>query len=191
MMDLSLEPLLVETLADRFLEHRIEQSRQLVRCGIDMIVIMGDIAMQNTMMLSPKMWREYFKLRLKTWIEEVRRERDIYFMFHSDGNMEAVFEDLIEIGFDIINPIQPESMDVEKIKSRYGDRVCLHGTISLQETLPFGTPDEVADEVRHRISVCGRGGGLILSPSNVIQPDVSLENMLTLYETAKNVPMEG
>ena len=191
MMDLSLEPMLVETLADRCLEHRIDQSKQLVQCGVDMIVIMGDIAMQDTMMLSPKMWREYFKPRLKTWIEEVRRERDVYFMFHSDGNMEAVFEDLIEVGFDIINPIQPESMDVEKIKSRYGDRVCLHGTISLQETLPFGTPEEVADEVRHRISVCGRGGGLILSPSNTIQPDVSLENMLTLYETAKNFSAEG
>jgi uroporphyrinogen decarboxylase len=191
MMDLSLEPLLVETLADRFLEHRIEQSKQLVQRGVDMIVIMGDIAMQDTMMLSPKMWCEYFKPRLKTWIEEVRRERDTYFMFHSDGNMEAVFEDLIEVGFDIIDPIQPESMDVEKIKSRYGDRVCLHGTISLQETLPFGTPEEVADEVHHRISVCGRGGGLILSPSNTIQPDVSLENMLTLYETARNCPMEG
>jgi len=82
-------------------------------------------------------------------------------------------------------------MDVEKIKSRYGDRVCLHGTISLQETLPFGTPEEVADEVRHRISVCGRGGGLILSPSNTIQPDVSLENMLTLYQTAKTFSAEG
>jgi uroporphyrinogen decarboxylase len=191
MMDLCMDPLLVETLADRFLEHRIEQSRRLVRCGIDMIVIMGDIAMQNTMMLSPKMWREYFKPRLKTWIEEMRRERDVYFMFHSDGNMEAVCEDLIEVGFDVINPIQPESMDVEKIKSEYGDRVCLHGTISLQKTLPFGTPEDVADEVRHRVSVCARGGGLILSPSNTIQPDVSVENILTLYNTAKELRVES
>ena len=189
MMDLRINPKLVETLADMFLEHRIEQSKQLVRCGIDMIVIMGDIAMQNGMMISPNLWRKYFKKRLKTWIEEIRRERNIYFMFHSDGNMESVFPDLVEIGFDVINPIQPECMGVVDIKSRYGSRVCLHGTISCQKTLPFGTPDDVAAEVRQRISCCGKDGGLILSPSNTIQPDVSLENILALYETAKSISL--
>jgi uroporphyrinogen-III decarboxylase len=103
--------------------------------------------------------------------------------------MEAVFEDLVEIGFDIINPIQPECMDVLEIKRRFGSRVCLHGTISCQETLPFGTPEEVAKEVRQRISCYGRDGGLILSPSNTIQSDVSLENILALYNTAKNFPL--
>jgi len=190
MMDLALEPKFVETLADRVLEHRIEQSKQLARCGIDMITIMGDIAMQESMMISPQMWRKYFKPRLKTWLEEIRREQDIYFMFHSDGNMEAVFGDLVEIGFDVINPIQPECMDVVEIKRRFGSQVCLHGTISCQKTLPFGSPDDVAAEVRHRISCCGRDGGLILSPSNTIQPDVPLENILVLYKTAKNISLK-
>lgn len=191
MTDLSQDPKLVETLADRILEHRLEQSKQLVRLGIDMIVIMGDIAMQKNMMLSPRMWRKFFKPRLRTWMEEIRREKDIYFMFHSDGNMEAVFGDLVEIGFDIVNPIQPECMDVVQIKKRYGTQVCLHGTISCQKTLPFGTSDDVAAEVRQRISCCGQNGGLILSPSNTIQPDVPLENILTLYATAKNTPLGG
>jgi uroporphyrinogen decarboxylase len=189
MMDLSREHQLVETLADKVLEHRIEQSKQLIKSGIDMIVIMGDIAWQDSMMISPKMWRNFFKPRLKTWIDEVRKERDIYFMFHSDGNMEAVFGDLVEIGFHIINPIQPECMDVKEIKRRFGSQVCLHGSISCQETLPFGTPDDVADEVRQRISCCGQDGGLILSPSNTIQPDVSLENIMALYTTAKNLSL--
>ena len=191
MMDLSLESRLVETLADRLLEHRIKQSRQLARRGIDMIMIAGDIAMQQGMMLSPQMWRKYFKPRLRTWLEEVRRERDIYFMFHSDGNMEPVFGDLVEIGFDVINPIQPECMDVVGIKRRFGSQVCLHGTISCQRTLPFETPDDVAVEVRQRIFCCGQDGGLILSPSNSIQPDVSLENILALYTTAQNIPLGG
>jgi len=185
MMDLSLEPKLVETLADRALEHLIEQSKQLTRYGIDMIMITGDIAMQENMMLSPSLWRKYFKSRLKTWLEEVRREGNVYFMFHSDGNMEPVFNDLVEIGFDAITPIQPECMDVEEIKRCYGSQVSLHGSISCQETLPYGTPDDVVSEVRHRISCCGRDGGLILSPSNTIQPDVPLENILALYNTAK------
>ena len=187
MMDLSLDPRLVEILADRALEHRIEQSKQLVRHGIDMLAIMGDIAMQNGMMLSPAMWRKYFKPRLKTWLEEVRRENDVYMMFHSDGNMEAVFDDIIEIGFDVIHPIQPECMDVEKLIKRYGSQVCLYGTISCQQTLPFGTPQEVAEEVKQRITVCGEDGGLILGPSNTVQPDVPVENILTLYQTARNM----
>ena len=192
MMDLSLEPRLVETLADRVLEHRIEQSKQLVRCGVDMLMISGDIAMQDSMMLSPKMWRKYFKPRLRIWLEEVRRERkDLYFKFHSDGNMAAVFEDVIDIGFDVINPIQPECMDVEEISRRYGSRVCLHGTISCQRTLPYGTPEDVAGEVRHRIASCSQEGGLILGPSNTIQPDVPLENILALYSTAKSTPPGG
>lgn len=186
MKDLILETQLVDTLADRVLEHLIEQSKQIVGSGIDMIMMAGDIAMQETMMLSAHMWRSYFKPRLKIWLEEIRKERDICFMFHSDGNMEAVFGDLVEIGFEVITPIQPECMDVEEIKRRFGNQVCLHGTISCQRTLPFGSPEDVANEVRQRISCCGQDGGLILSPSNSIQPDVSLENILTLYATAKN-----
>jgi len=191
LLDLSLEPKFVETLADRILEHRIEQSKQIIQCGVDMIFIMGDIAMQDTMMLSPAVWRRYFKPRLKTWIQEIRRERpDLYFMFHSDGNMGLVFDDLIEIGFDAIDPLQPESMDVVDIKHHFGDRVCLHGTLSCQKTLPYGTPEDVANEVKEHIDKCGRDGGLILAPSNTVQPDVSVEKIVTLYSTAKNYPLK-
>lgn len=190
MIDLSLEPRLVEALADRVLEHLIEQSKQLVKCGVDMIMIAGDIAMQETMMLSPQMWRKYFKPRLRTWLEEARGEGDAYFMFHSDGNMVSVIDDLVEVGFDVIDPIQPECMDVVEVKRRFGSQVCLRGTISCQRTLPFGTPDDVADEVRQRISCCGLDGGLILSPSNTVQPDVPVENILALYMTAQNTPLK-
>jgi len=191
MMDLVLEPLLVETLADRVMEHLIEQSKQLAKCGVDIIMIAGDIAMQESMMLSPQMWRKYFKPRLRTWLDEVRGEGDIYFMFHSDGNMEPVIDDLIEVGFDVIDPIQPECMDVVEVKRRFGSRVCLRGTISCQRTLPFGTADDVADEVRQRIFCCGQDGGLILSPSNTVQPDVPVENILALYMTAQNISIES
>jgi uroporphyrinogen decarboxylase len=187
MLDMSLNSKLVETLADRILEHRIAQSKQIVKCGVHMIFIMGDIAMQDRMMISPAVWRRYFKPRLKIWIDEVRQEcPKLWFMFHSDGNMEPVFEDLIEIGFNAIDPIQPESMDVVEMKHRFGDRICLHGTISCQRILPFGTPEDVASEVKERIEICGKNGGLILAPSNTVQPDVSLENILALYSTASN-----
>jgi len=196
MMDLLLERQLVETLADRVLEHRLAQSRQLLRCGVDMIMISGDIAMQDGMMFSPRLWREVFKPRLRTWLHELRQETslrlegDLFFMFHSDGDMEAVMGDLIEVGFDVVDPIQPECMDVVDIKRRFGEQVCLHGTISCQQTLPFGTAAEVEAEVRQRIDCCGRDGGLILSPANTIQPDVPLENILAVYKTVQDTLLE-
>jgi uroporphyrinogen decarboxylase len=190
MMDLSLEPRSVEALADKILEYRIKQSLEIGRRGIDMIMISGDVAMQKGMMLSPRVWRKYFKPRLRTWLEEVRRHYDIYFMFHSDGNMESIMEDVIEIGFDVIDPIQPECMDVVAIKRLFGDQICLHGTISCQVTLPYGTVEDVRAEVLQRIDCCGQHGGLILSPSNTFQPDVALEKILCLYDTARNVELE-
>jgi uroporphyrinogen decarboxylase len=189
MMDLAAEPHLADALADRVLEHLIEQSKQLLQSGVDMLMITGDIAMQEGMMLSPRMWRKYFKPRLKIWLREIRQEHDCYFMFHSDGDMLDVISDLIEIGFDAITPVQPECMDVEEIERRFGDQTCLHGTISCQQTLPFGTPDDVVSEVHHRISCCGKNGGLILAPSNTVQPDVPIENILALYETAKSLSL--
>jgi len=166
MLDLSLEPNIVETLADRSLAHLIELAKQYARNGVDKIMLAGDIAQQDSMMISPQIWRSYFKPRLRTLLEEVRKEYNMIFMFHSDGNMEDVFEDIVEIGFDAITPIQPESMDVAKISKRFGSEVCLHGTISCQQTLPFGMPNDVASEVRQRIECCGRDGGLIIAPSN-------------------------
>ena len=189
MLDLSLEPAIVEALAERSLEHLIELSKQYARNGVDMIMLAGDIAKQDSMMLSPQIWRAYFKPRLRTLLEEVQQEYNIIFMFHSDGNMEDVFEDIVEIGFDAITPIQPESMDVGKIMQRFGSEICLHGTISCQQTLPFGTPDDIASEVKQRIECCGTNGSLILAPSNTVQPDVPLENLLALYETAKDTKL--
>ena len=87
MKDLVLEPRLVESLAERTLEHLIEQSKQLLRQGVDMLMITGDIAMEERMMLSTQMWRKYVKIRLQLWLDESRQARDAYFMFHSDGNM--------------------------------------------------------------------------------------------------------
>jgi uroporphyrinogen decarboxylase len=189
MLDLSQEPHLVDVLADRSLEHLANLSKQYARNGVDMIMLAGDIAQQDSMMISPHAWRRYFKPRLRILLEEVRKDADIFFMFHSDGNIEEVFEDIVEIGFEAITPIQPESMDVTKIKQRFGSQVCLHGTISCQQTLPFGSPSDVEQEVKNRIESCGMDGGLILAPSNTVQPDVPLENLLALYETARNTKL--
>jgi len=175
----------VVKLLDRLLDYKLEQVRRLAEAGIDILSIGGDIAMHTGLFLQPDIWREYFKWRNARLIEEARKHGVQHFFFHTDGNLTEVMDDLIEVGFTIIDPIQPECMDPYEVKERWGDKITLHGTISSQHTLPFGTAQEVCYEVRERIERCGADGGLVIGPNNVVQFDVPLENLLALYETAR------
>ena len=96
--------------------------------------------------------------------------------YHCDGDLRAIIPELIEIGVDILNPIQPACMDPAEIKRLYGDRLCFWGSLDEQRTLPFGAPEDVRREVRTRLETIGRGGGLILGPTHHIQLDTPLEN---------------
>jgi uroporphyrinogen decarboxylase len=187
LQDLCLNVEYVETLLDILGEYKLMQVEKFIKVGVDLIELGGDIGMQNRMIISPEMWRRYFKPRLRTLIQKVKRKfPHIWFFFHSDGYIKPVIPDLIEIGFDILNPIQPESMDPAELKELFGDRITFDGTISLQKTLPFGTVEDVKDEVIQRITTCGMNGGFILAPSNDVTADVPVENIIALYDTAKN-----
>jgi uroporphyrinogen decarboxylase len=109
----------------------------------------------------------------------------VHVYFHCDGDVSAIVDDWIEIGLDVLNPIQPECMDPVAMKKRYGKKLTLWGTGSLQHTLPFGSVADVRAEVRHRIDHCGQGGGLVLMPSNVVGFDVPTENLLAFYDEAQ------
>lgn len=137
------------------------------------------------MLISPKIWRSVFKPRLKEIISEVRR-KDVFFFLHSDGNIEELIPDIIKIGINILNPIQPECMNPEEIKRRYGQRLVLHGTMSMQKTFALGTLIDVIDEVKSRIEKCGQDGGLILAPSNLFTEDIPIENIIGFYDFVKS-----
>jgi len=182
----------VEALYDRIYELYIELTRRAVRAGVDMICMTGDIAMQDRMIITPSLWRQIDKPRIAYWVAEAKKiNPDVHVFIHTDGNYEEIIPDLVEIGFDVLNPIQPECMDPVKIKREWGDKVCLHGTGSIQRTLPFGTVDDVRREVIERIEKCGFNGGLVLMPSNVIQDDTPIENIITFFETARDYRLDG
>jgi uroporphyrinogen-III decarboxylase len=164
--------------------HRIamEQAKLLCETGVDVICDGDDVGIQKGMMISPTTWRKFLKSRYAE-LARLCHKYGVFFFFHSDGWIEPIIPDLIEIGIDILNPIQPECMDPRKLKTLYGDRLCFDGTIGVQSTLPFGTPGDVAKEVIDRISSLGPTG-LILGPTHAMQPDVSVDNILTLYKTA-------
>jgi len=164
-----------------------EKGKRLARAGTDCISVVGDIAMQNQLFIPPAKWREFCKPRLAKLLEEIRAVRkDIYFFIHSDGNILEILDDIVEIGFDIINPVQPECMDPVVVKKRYGDRITIHGAFSLQKTLPFGSEDDVRKEVRYLVDSLAYNGGFIMMPSNVIGFDVPVKNVVALYEEAKD-----
>jgi uroporphyrinogen-III decarboxylase len=100
--------------------------------------------------------------------------------YHSDGNIESIIPDLIEIGVDVLNPVQPACLDPAKLKQQYGDKLCFWGTIDEQYTLPFGTPEQVNAEVEQRLETVGFDGGLILAPTHHVQLDTPLENFWTM-----------
>ena len=172
----------LERILDGLQRLRLEQAKLLCEAGVDVVYDGDDVGMQKGMMISPRMWRHLLKTRYKELIDLCHRY-DVFFNFHSDGWIEPIIPDLIEIGVDILNPIQPECMDPVKLKQLYGDRICFEGTIGVQSLLPFGSCEDVAREVLERIANLGPTG-LILGPTHSIQPDTPIDNILTLYETA-------
>ncbi len=185
MMDLLTAPEAAHYLFERTAGLQQYAAAQFARAGVDIIITGDDVAGQQGLLMSCEMWRTFLKPRLAATVQAVKQANPASFVFyHSDGNVEPLIPELIEIGIDILNPIQPECMDPAAIKRRYGDRLSFWGTVSVQRTMPFGTPDEVRAEVRARIREVGRGGGLILAPAHVLGPETRWENVVAFFEAA-------
>ena len=130
------------------------------------------------------MFRTFIKPRLARLVD-MTHSHGAAFLFHSCGAIRPLIDDLIEIGVDILDPLQAaaDGMDPQGLKDAYGRRVCLHGGICTQHLLPHGTPDEVRAEVRRRIDILGAGGGYILAPCHNIQSVGPAENVVAMYDT--------
>jgi uroporphyrinogen decarboxylase len=183
MVDFYANPKLVDDLMHRLLDYDLKIGRICVELGADMIMIGGDVATQTGMMLSPNLWRKYLKYEADL-IHGLKAKGNIPVIRHTDGDCTAVIKDFIDIGVDVLNPVQPDCLNPAELKKTYGDRIALYGGVSVQETLPFGTIDDVTKEVELRIRTCAPGGGFIIAPSNDMMEDIKIENALALYETA-------
>jgi uroporphyrinogen decarboxylase len=136
----------------------------------------------------PDFFREHLKPRYKKYFDQVHTiAPNIKMLFHSCGSIEPILDDLIEIGVDVINPVQVTAKDMDSayLSKKYGDRVCFWGAIDTQHALPHGTTEEVKKEVERRINDLGRGGGYVVSAVHNIQPGVPPENIETMFEHAK------
>jgi uroporphyrinogen decarboxylase len=173
-------------LLDRITAMREIQAARYAELDPDVITVGDDVGTQRAMLMSPAMWRRWLKPRLASVIAAAKRVRpDILIFFHSDGNILPIIPDLIEIGVNILNPVQPECMDPVDLKRRYGDRLSIWGTIGTQTTLPFASPADVRREVHDRATTVGRGGGLFLAPTHFVEPEVPFENIVAFVEAVR------
>jgi uroporphyrinogen decarboxylase len=184
--DLMVNKDFAHALLDKISAFQLVTGKILAGLGVDILWLGDDFGTQNSLIVSPDTWREFFKPRYAALIQEFRAIKpDVKIAYHSDGNIESLLPEYIEIGVDILNAVQPKSMDPARLKRRFGKNLSFWGTIDIQEVMPYGAPKDVEEEVMLRIRTVGPGGGLILGPSHNIQPDVPLENILAFYDAAK------
>lgn len=167
-------------LLDFFTRRSTIAVRHLAAAGADVIRLGDDIGMQQGMMMAPAMWRKIFKPRLAQVIKAAKESGASRILYHSDGNILPVIEDLIEIGIDILNPVQPECMSVQEVVAKYREQLVFWGMIGTQTTLPFGKPEAVADAVSEIYALAAEGARCVIGPTHVIEPDVPWENIEAL-----------
>jgi uroporphyrinogen decarboxylase len=177
---------MAECLLDRLTDLRVEMARKYAEAGVDVLMLGDDVAMQTGMLISPQLWRIWLKPRMVRIINAAKSIHPrIHIFYHSDGNPSAIIDELIEIGVTVLNPIQPECMNPAEVKKKYGDRLAFWGTMGVQSTLPFGTPEDVRAEVKLRMQTIGSGGGFLLGPSHMIEPEVPWENIIAFFNAVE------
>lgn len=194
--DLVVDPEIPLAVMDKVLEFYTEQTLRILRAAdglVDQIDTCDDVGTQRGMLLSPRVWREHIKPRQAEFNSNVKSCSSVKLWYHSCGSIVPIIEDLIEIGVDVLDPIQTgaEGMAPEWLNNTFGDRLCFHGGVDTQRALPYGTVDEVRAEVGSLIHVLGRGGGYILSPTHIVQSDVPPENVLAMCQAVSHCSKEG
>ena len=191
LMDVAIEPEIAEYIFSRVADFYVEYGRRTLEAaggGIDILMLGDDFGTQKGPFMSPQMWRRFLQSGFKEFVD-LGHQFGCMVGHHSCGSIKPIIGDLIESGLDILNPVQPDvhDMDRRELKQTFGDRLCFHGSISIQKTLPFGTPDDIRNEVRNRVETLGPGGGFIFCTAHNIQADTPTENVVALFDAYRNL----
>ncbi len=178
------EPDFVAELLRRICDHRLALVNAVLDLPVDGFYFGDDYGQQTGALFSLPTFRSLIRPQLERLFAPIRRAGK-RIVLHSCGNVELFLDDLIEIGLDAYQTVQPEAYDFERLKGRYGDRLTFWGGISTQTTLPFGSPDDVRAAVRHAVATLGRGGGFIAGPTHRITSDTPVENVFALIEALR------
>lgn len=182
--DLYLFPKELGILRDAVAEEFAGQIRGIGARGADAVLLADDVGTQKTMLINPKHWRSFLKPCYAKLVEVIHNQ-GMHAWYHSCGYIMPIIPDLIEIGFDLIHPLQPSSMDLGQIAETFGGQICFAGAIDVQALLPHASVQQVEDAIRGIIDTLdGPQGGYLLAPTNSIMPDTPLENIEAMFRAA-------
>jgi len=186
LMDLVNQPEIPQYIMERLTELYVENTRRVLELAgdrLDMVYFYDDVATQQNLMISARMWRRVIK-PLHQRIIDVAKAHGVPVMYHCDGALYPLLPELIDMGVDVLNPVQADAagMDPQRLKDEFGDRLSFHGGIDIIKTLPKGRVADVKAEVAERRRVLGKNGGYILASSHHIQSDTPLENVFAMYD---------
>lgn len=184
--DLAVNPTVAEAALERIYsihESVIRRTLEAAAGQIDFVYVAEDLGTQNTLLMSPASFRRFLKPWMRKMID-LAHSFGVRVMHHDDGAIRPLLPDLIEIGIDVLNPIQWRctGMGREELARDFGKSVVFHGGVDNQQTLPFGTPDDVKREVAENIRIFGKGKGYVVAPCHNLQPNTPTANILALYE---------
>jgi len=186
MMDFHDHPGFVNDLLNTIADYNIAQVKEALKYDLDAVYFGDDWGMQRGLQMGPVVWHKFIYPVLKRMYGVVR-EAGKYVVIHSCGDVDELFDDLIEIGVNCFNPFQPEVMDVTSLIRRYRGRLAFHGGLSTQRTLPYGSSDDVRKETEYLLEL-GLDGGYIFAPAHDVEGDVPLENMLAFIGIVQQQP---
>lgn len=190
-MDFIINKKLLSYLLNTILEINMEMcSRALDEIGdnIDMVTFSDDLGTQSGLLISPAHYREFIKPGHKRLFDMVKSKANAKIIYHSCGGVEPLIGDFIDIGVDVLNPVQTSArgMDPLHLKTKYGKDICFHGGIDTQGILRKGTPIEVREHTKKFIDIMGKDGGYILAAAHNIQSDVPVENIIAMFDAVRN-----
>lgn len=187
MMDMMCDDPIATYLLDAVTERAIVRAQSFTRAGADILYFGDDIGMQRTPMMSLDLYCKWLKPRLKQVVDAAKSiNPDVLIAYHSCGHITPFIPHLIEVGIDILNPIQPESMDFKEIYKEFGGKISFHGTIGTQTTMPFGTPQQIREKVFEHMEIAKDKGGLFPAPTHLLEPEVLWENILAYVQACKD-----
>jgi uroporphyrinogen decarboxylase len=189
MMDLAMDPSLAQAIIERVEAFYLELDLRIFESVgdlTDIYFIANDVGVQDGLMVSPRVFRKFIRPSLERFIVQAKPYGQRV-MYHTCGAVRPLIPDFIDMGVDILNPIQvsAKGMEAAGLKRDFGQDLCFHGALDIQTILSQGTPEQVRAEAKRLCDALGQGGGFILAPTNSVMPETPVENILAVYEQAK------
>lgn len=188
LMDFYINEKIARAICENITRIRIRQAEHYARAGVDVLMLGDDIVTQQGCMISPETYRTFIKPCVQQVASAAKAVNpEIIIFMHSCGKIEPMIDDLIEVGVEVLHPVQPECNDLRKIKEVYGNRLSFWGGIGIQSVLSQGSPEEVVQTVKDTASLMGEGGGFLVCPAHLLDPSVSWENVMAFIDTARGL----